>query len=100
MYKRGNFMSELLTRIYDYLEEIKDNDKEFYNDVNTFLLSINNSQIPKIFPKYEDAFMNFNEKKHEERHYHDVNSLFLSICWLLWHCHGKLLQGTQGLYWR
>ncbi len=62
MYKRGNFMSELLTRIYDYLEEIKDNDKEFYNDVNTFLLSINNSQIPKIFPKYEDAFMNFNEK--------------------------------------
>lgn len=55
-------MSELLTRIYDYLEEIKDNDKEFHDDVNIFLSSIKNSEVPKHFPDYEDAFMNFNEK--------------------------------------
>ena len=55
-------MSELLTRIYDYLEETKDNDKEFYDDVNIFLSSIENSEVPKHFPDYEDAFMNFNEK--------------------------------------
>ena len=55
-------MQELYQRIEYYLDEIKDNDKDFYNDVNVFLSAINNSEIPKHFPKYEDAFMNFNEK--------------------------------------